>query len=70
MPTNPSPLGDGPDAVVEAADTYVGGQAKNRATRNWQLGCNAVRDSRSASGGLSTDYTATTANCSAQFTIR
>lgn len=27
------PLGGGPDAVVEADETYVGGKAKNRATR-------------------------------------
>ena len=32
-PANPSPLGGGPDAVVEADETYVGGKAKNRATR-------------------------------------
>ncbi len=28
-----TPLGGGPDAVVEADETYVGGKAKNRATR-------------------------------------
>jgi transposase-like protein len=32
-PTNPGPLGGGEDAVVEADETYVGGKAKNRATR-------------------------------------
>ena len=31
-PTNPAPLG-GPDKVVEADETYVGGKAKNRAFR-------------------------------------
>lgn len=31
-PTNPGPLG-GPDSVVEADETYVGGKQKNRATR-------------------------------------
>ena len=31
-PTNPGPLG-GADAIVEADETYVGGKAKNRATR-------------------------------------
>lgn len=31
-PTNPAPLG-GPDAIVEADETYVGGKARNRATR-------------------------------------
>ena len=31
-PTNPSPIG-GPDTVVEADETYVGGKARNRATR-------------------------------------
>ena len=32
-PSSPEPLGTGPDAVVEADETYVGGKAKNRATR-------------------------------------
>jgi len=32
-PTNPAPLG-GPDKVVEADETYVGGKAKNRAFRS------------------------------------
>ena len=32
-PSNPEPLGTGPDAVVEADETYVGGKAKNRAYR-------------------------------------
>ncbi len=32
-PSNPEPLGTSPDAVVEADETYVGGKAKNRATR-------------------------------------
>jgi transposase-like protein len=32
-PTDPAPLGGGPDAVVEADETYVGGKARNRATR-------------------------------------
>ena len=31
-PTNPAPLG-GPDSVVEADETYVGGKQRNRATR-------------------------------------
>ena len=32
-PLNPEPLGTGPDSVVEADETYVGGKARNRATR-------------------------------------
>ncbi len=32
-PSDPAPLGSGPDAVVEADETYVGGKARNRATR-------------------------------------
>jgi transposase-like protein len=32
-PSNPAPLGTGPDSVVEADETYVGGKARNRATR-------------------------------------
>ena len=32
-PANPAPLGTGPDSVVEADETYVGGKARNRATR-------------------------------------
>lgn len=32
-PTDPAPLGGGPDAVVEADETYVGGKARNRAKR-------------------------------------
>ena len=39
-------------------------------TRAWQLGCNAVRELRLAEGGLSNNYSATTANCSAQFSLR
>lgn len=39
-------------------------------TRNWQLGCNAQRDLRLASGGLSNSYSNTNANCSAQFTLK
>jgi hypothetical protein len=39
-------------------------------TRSLLFGCNAGRESRSASGGLSNSYTATTANCSAQFTLK
>lgn len=33
MSGDDSPLGSGPDAVVEADETYVGGKAKNRAKR-------------------------------------
>ena len=32
-PANPAPLGGGDQAVVEADETYVGGKARNRATR-------------------------------------
>ncbi len=32
-PSSPEPLGTSPDAVVEADETYVGGKARNRATR-------------------------------------
>lgn len=32
-PTDPAPLGGGDNTVVEADETYVGGKAKNRATR-------------------------------------
>lgn len=32
-PSDPAPLGGGPDAVVEADETYVGGKARNRANR-------------------------------------
>jgi hypothetical protein len=39
-------------------------------TRNWQLGCNTMREIRLASGGLSNSYSATTANCSAQFSLQ
>ena len=39
-------------------------------TRNWQLGCNAQRDLRLASGGLSNGYTNTHADCAAQFTLK
>ncbi len=39
-------------------------------TRNWQLGCNAVRELRLTEGGLSNNYSVTTANCSAQFTLK
>ena len=39
-------------------------------SRNWQLGCGAVRDLRLASGGLSNSYAATNVNCSTQFTLK
>ncbi|KNZ30723.1 MAG: hypothetical protein AD742_20530 [Methylibium sp. NZG] len=39
-------------------------------TRAWLLGCNAVRELRLAEGGLSNNYAATTANCSAQFSLK
>jgi hypothetical protein len=39
-------------------------------TRTWQLGCNAVRELRLSDSPLSNNYSATTANCSAQFSLR
>jgi hypothetical protein len=39
-------------------------------TRAWQLGCGAVRELRLSDSSLSNRYAATTANCSAQFTLR
>ncbi len=39
-------------------------------TRAWQLGCNAVRELRLSDSSLSNNYSVTTANCSAQFTLR
>lgn len=38
--------------------------------RNWQLGCNLSRESRSYSGISGLDYNANTVGCSAQFTLR
>ncbi len=39
-------------------------------TRQWQVGCNAQRDLRLASGGLSNSYSNTNANCAAQFMLK
>ncbi len=39
-------------------------------TRNWQLGCNAVRELRLSDSSLSSNYAVSTANCSAQFTLK
>ncbi len=39
-------------------------------TRAWQLGCNAVRELRLSDSSLSNNYSATTVNCSAQFTLK
>ena len=38
--------------------------------RSWQVGCNAVRELRLSDSILSSNYAVTTANCSAQFTLK
>ncbi len=38
--------------------------------RNWLLGCSASYETRSAKGGLSSDYDATIVNCSGKFTLQ
>lgn len=39
-------------------------------TLHWLLGCNASRERRTETGGLSTPYTANVASCSVQYVIR
>ena len=69
---NDQAINGGPAQSAEGLDSLksLSLGATYEPTRNWQLGCNTARDLRRASGGLSNSYSDTTANCSAQFTLK